>query len=109
MCRHISTGLSELIFGHQHVNTIMDVSGDDELQTAVILRVRDVMDLGPDVLVLLQRLSLVVPAQLRLRVAGHSEGDAPVLVSLGLIQLHYRRRNWPRRKKRGKKGGGEEA
>lgn len=91
--RHVSPVLSELIASHQRVNAIMDMSGNDQLQTAMVLRIRDFMDFSPDVLLLLQQLPLVVPVQIRPRVACHSERDAPVLVPHRLVQLHDSRGN----------------
>lgn len=85
VCRHVSAVLSELIAGHQRVNAVMNVSGNDKLQTAVVLRICDFMDFGPNVLLLLQQLFLVIPVQIRLWVARHSERDAPVLVPHRLV------------------------
>lgn len=76
-----------LILCHQPVNTIVDVRGVDQLQAAVVLALSGHVDPGADVVLLLERLILVVPLQLRLGVPCHAEGDAPVMVPLWAQQL----------------------
>lgn len=79
--------LAELVLGHQPVDAVVDVRGVDQLQTAVVLAAGGVVDHGADVVVLLQDVLAQVPLQLGLGVAHHAEGDAPVVVALGPLQL----------------------
>lgn len=83
--------LAVLVGSHQCINTIVDVCGDIELQTAVVLALRRHMDLSLDVVLLLQRLALVVPHQLRFWVSRHTEWDAPILVAHGFVQVQDNR------------------
>lgn len=75
------------VLGHQLVHAVVDVRGVDELQAAVVLALGGDVDHGVDEVVLLEELGVVVPLELWLGVAGHSEGDAPVVVEHGLQEL----------------------
>lgn len=85
MCGDVPLVLAILVDGHQRVDTVVDVRGDNKLQTAMVLALRRHVDLSLDVVLLLQRLALVVPQQLRFGVPCHAEWDAPILVAFGLL------------------------
>lgn len=85
--RHRLLVVAVLVLGRQPVHAVVDVGGVDQLQAAVVLALRGLMDPGADVVLLLERLVVVVPPQIGFGVALHAEGDAPVVVPLRLQQL----------------------
>lgn len=87
VCGDVSLVIAILVGGQQSVNTIVDVSGDIKVQTAVILALRRLVDLSLDVVLLFQELALMIPQQIRFGIPRHAEWDAPVLVAQGLVQV----------------------
>lgn len=87
VCGDIPLVLAVLVGGHQRVDTVVDVSRDIKVQTAMVLALRRLVDLSLDVVLLLQGLALVVPQQFRFGVPSHAEGDAPILAAHGLVQI----------------------
>lgn len=79
--------LTILVLCHQFIFAVMDVSGIDQLQAAVVLVLSGHVDHGPDVVLLLEQLVLVIPEQLRFWIPRHSEWDAPVVVPFWTQQL----------------------
>lgn len=85
--RHRLLVLAVLVGRHQPVHAVVDVGGVDQLQAAVVLALGGLVDPGADVVLLLEGHVLVVPLQIGFGVSLHTEGDAPVVVPLGLQQL----------------------
>lgn len=85
--RHRLLVVAILVLDHQPIHAVVDVGGVDQLQAAVVLALRGLVDPGADVVLLLERLVVVVPLQIGFGVALHGEGDAPVVVPLRLHQL----------------------
>lgn len=94
LSHNLLLGVTVHVLGHQLVHAVVDVRGVDELQAAVVLALGGDVDHGVDKIVLQERLVVVVPLELRLGVAGHGEGDAPVVVEHGLQELQDGWRDW---------------
>lgn len=94
LSHNLLLGVAVHVLGHQLVHAVVDVRGVDQLQAAVVLALGGDVDHGVDEVVLLQGPVLVVPLELRLGVAGHGEGDAPVVVEHGLQELQDGGRDW---------------
>lgn len=91
---------SQRVAGLQGVVAVVDVRGVLEGQAAlqvVLVKVH----LGPDVVVLLNLLLLVEPAQLGMGVPPHGELDAGVVALLGLGESQDDWRNWGEGTRRG--------
>lgn len=94
LSHNLLLGAAVYVLGHQLVHAVVNVRGVDELQAAVVLALGGDVDHGVDEVVLQEELVVVVPLELRLRVAGHGEGDAPVVVEHWLQELQDGRRDW---------------
>lgn len=97
LSHNLLLGAAVHVLGHQLVHAIVDVRGVDELQAAVVLALGGDVDHGVDEVVLQEELFVMVPLELGLGVAGHGEGDAPVVVEHGLQELQDCGRDWGRR------------
>lgn len=93
LSHNILLGVTVHVLGHQLVHAVVDVRGVDELQAAVILALGGDVDHGVDKVVLQEGLVVVEPLELWLGVAGHGEGDAPVVVAHGIQELQDGRRD----------------
>lgn len=94
LSHNLLLGAAVHVLGHQLVHAVVNVRGVDELQAAVVLALGGDVDHGVDEVVLQEELVVVVPLELRLRVASHGEGDAPVVVEHWLQELQDGRRDW---------------
>lgn len=111
LSHNLLLGATVHVLSHQLVHAVVDVRGVDELQAAVVLALGGDVDHGVDEVVLQEELVVVVPLELRLGVAGHGEGDAPVVVEHWLQELQDGWRDWVwgvggRRNSRKRKGDG---
>lgn len=87
MCRYGLSVCSVAVAGLQRVLPVVDVRGAVQLQAAVVLVHGVVVDVCADESPLFHRLAAEQPAQLRLWVARHAEGDAPVVVRNSVREL----------------------
>lgn len=106
LSHNLLLGAAVHVLSHQLVHAVVDVRGVDQLQAAVVLALGGDVDHGVDEAVLQQGPVLVEPLKLRLGVAGHGEGDAPVVVEHGLQELQDGGRDWGGRGRGGDGGGG---
>lgn len=80
MSGDLSLILPVLILGHQGVVSVIHMSGIIQLEAAMVLRVIGNVYLSTDVLGFIQYGPIVEPLKRWLRVASHSEWNAPVVV-----------------------------
>lgn len=99
MTVHRLCDCSQRVAGLQGVVAIVDVRRVLEVETALQV-VLEVFHIGANVVVLLNLLLLVEPAQLGMGVAPHGELDAGVVPPLGLSQSQDDWRNWEEEKRK---------
>lgn len=88
VCVHPLLICAELVVCHQLVLAVVDVCGVLQLQATIQLTLLVFVETCLQIAMLNEQLTAVVPLQRGQGVTTHQEGDAPVQVLLGLLQMH---------------------